>query len=134
MRTKELMLRRTTEFPGAGIIAGFGRSEPNLPGTNTFPELFPPHAGYSGEQKMDEHRVDGAARNLGGKIQDAVGAVTGDVATQARGQMNRAAGAAQNAYGQTVDEMRDFTTEQPITALLSALGIGVIIGLLLGRG
>jgi uncharacterized protein YjbJ (UPF0337 family) len=82
---------------------------------------------------MDEHRVEGAARNLGGKIQDAVGAVTGDAATQARGQMNRAAGAAQNAYGQTVDEMRDFTTEQPITALLSALGFGVIIGLLLGR-
>jgi uncharacterized protein YjbJ (UPF0337 family) len=82
---------------------------------------------------MDENRVEGAARNFGGKIQDAVGAVTGDAETQARGQMNRAAGAAQNAYGQTVDGVRDFATEQPIAAFLSALGIGIIIGILLGR-
>jgi uncharacterized protein YjbJ (UPF0337 family) len=84
-------------------------------------------------QDMDENRVEGAARNLGGKVQDAVGAVTGDAATQMRGQMNRATGAAQNAYGQTVDGVRDFTTDQPLIALVSALGIGVIIGLLLGR-
>ena len=82
---------------------------------------------------MDENRVEGAARNFGGKMQDAVGAVTGDAATQVRGQMNRAAGAAQNAYGQTVDGVRDITTAQPIIAVLSALGIGVIIGLFLGR-
>jgi uncharacterized protein YjbJ (UPF0337 family) len=36
---------------------------------------------------MDENRVEGAARNLGGKVQDAVGAVTGDASTQMRGQM-----------------------------------------------
>jgi uncharacterized protein YjbJ (UPF0337 family) len=82
---------------------------------------------------MDENRVEGTARNLGGKIQDAVGAVTGDMQTQARGQANRAAGAAQNAFGQTVDGVRDFTSDQPVTALLSALGIGVIVGILLGR-
>jgi uncharacterized protein YjbJ (UPF0337 family) len=82
---------------------------------------------------MDENRVEGTTRNLGGKVQDAVGAVTGDAATQVRGQMNRAAGAAQNAYGQTVDGVRDFTTDHPLIALLSALGIGVIIRLLLGR-
>ena len=41
---------------------------------------------------VDENRIEGTARNIGGKIQDAVGAVTGDTATQARGQMNRAAG------------------------------------------
>jgi uncharacterized protein YjbJ (UPF0337 family) len=46
---------------------------------------------------VDENRVEGTARNIG---EDAVGAVTGDSATQARGQMNRAAGSAQNAYGQ----------------------------------
>jgi uncharacterized protein YjbJ (UPF0337 family) len=82
---------------------------------------------------MDENRIEGAARNFGGKIQDAVGAVTGDQETQARGQVNRAAGAAQNAYGQAVDEVRDFTADQPIVAILSAMGIGVIIGILLGR-
>jgi uncharacterized protein YjbJ (UPF0337 family) len=85
------------------------------------------------KQGMDENRVEGAARNFGGKIQDAVGAVTGDAATQARGQMNRAAGAAQNTYGKAVDGVRDFASDQPLTAVLSALGIGIVIGLLLGR-
>ena len=27
---------------------------------------------------VDENRIEGTARNIGGKIQDAVGAVTGD--------------------------------------------------------
>jgi uncharacterized protein YjbJ (UPF0337 family) len=84
-------------------------------------------------QGMDENRVEGAARNFGGRIQDAVGAVTGDAETQARGQVNRMAGAAQNAYGQAVDGVREFASEQPITAVVSALGIGIIIGLLLNR-
>ena len=82
---------------------------------------------------MDENRIEGAARNFGGKIQDAVGAVTGDKDTQARGQANRAVGAAQNAYGQAVDGVRDFASDQPLLALVSAMGIGVLIGLLFNR-
>jgi uncharacterized protein YjbJ (UPF0337 family) len=78
----------------------------------------------------DENRAEGTGRNLGGKIQDAVGAVTGDGATQARGQLSRAAGSAQNAYGQAVDEVRNFTSDQPIVAILSAMTLGVVIGFL----
>jgi uncharacterized protein YjbJ (UPF0337 family) len=82
---------------------------------------------------VDENRIEGTARNIGGKIQDAVGAVTGDKETQARGQMNRATGSAQNAYGQAVDEVKNFASDQPVVALLSAMALGVVIGLLLGR-
>ena len=82
---------------------------------------------------VDENRMEGAARNIGGKIQDAVGAVTGDTATQARGQMNRAAGSAQQAYGEALDEVRSFASDQPVVALLSAMTLGVIIGFLLAR-
>jgi uncharacterized protein YjbJ (UPF0337 family) len=82
---------------------------------------------------VDENRVEGTARNIGGKIQEAVGAGTGDAATQARGQMNRAAGSAQNAHGQAVDEVKSFATDQPVVALLSAMALGVVIGFLLGR-
>ena len=82
---------------------------------------------------VDENRVEGTARNIGGKIQDAVGTVTGDAATQARGQINRAAGSAQNAYGQAVDEVKSFASDQPVAALLSAMALGVVIGFLLGR-
>jgi ElaB/YqjD/DUF883 family membrane-anchored ribosome-binding protein len=62
-----------------------------------------------------------------------VGAVTGDQATQARGQMNRAAGSAQNTYGQAVNELRSFASDQPVLALLSAMTFGVVIGFLLAR-
>ena len=82
---------------------------------------------------VDENRIEGTARNIGGKIQDAVGAVTGDKETQARGQMNRAAGSAQDTYGQAVDEVRSFASDQPVVALLSAMAVGVVIGFLLGR-
>ena len=82
---------------------------------------------------VDENRIEGTARNIGGKIQDAVGAVTGDKETQARGQMNRVAGSAQDAYGQAVDEVRRFASDQPVVALLSAMAVGVVIGFLLGR-
>jgi uncharacterized protein YjbJ (UPF0337 family) len=82
---------------------------------------------------VDENRIEGTARNIGGKIQDAVGAVTGDKETQARGQMNRVAGSAQDAYGQAVDEVRSFASDQPVVALLSAMAVGVVIGFLLGR-
>jgi uncharacterized protein YjbJ (UPF0337 family) len=82
---------------------------------------------------VDENRIEGTARNIGGKVQDAVGAVMGDAATQARGQMNRAAGSAQNAYGQAVDEVRNFASGQPLAALMTAMGLGIVIGFLLGR-
>ncbi|MGO9999306.1 MAG: CsbD family protein [Acetobacteraceae bacterium] len=82
---------------------------------------------------VDENRVEGTARNIGGKVQDAVGAVTGDAATQARGQMNRAAGSAQNAHGQAVDEVRNFASDQPVVALLSAMTLGIVFGFLLAR-
>jgi uncharacterized protein YjbJ (UPF0337 family) len=82
---------------------------------------------------MDEDRIGGAARDFAGKIQEGVGAVTDDNSAQPRGQANRAAGAVQNAYGQAVDGVRDFASGQPLVALLSAMGIGIIIGLLLNR-
>jgi len=82
---------------------------------------------------MDENRFEGAARNIGGKMQDAVGGLTGDASTQARGKINQAAGQAQQAYGAAVDDLKDFTTAQPITALLAAMGIGVVLGFILGR-
>jgi uncharacterized protein YjbJ (UPF0337 family) len=82
---------------------------------------------------MDENRMDGAARDLGGRIQEAAGTLVGDTATQVNGQVNRLAGQAQNAYGQAVDEVKTFTTEQPLTALLAALGVGAVLGFMIRR-
>jgi uncharacterized protein YjbJ (UPF0337 family) len=82
---------------------------------------------------MDENRFEGAAREVGGKIEDAVGGLTGDAQTQARGKANQAAGRTQNAYGQAVDGLKNFATSDPIAAMLSALGVGIVIGWMLRR-
>jgi uncharacterized protein YjbJ (UPF0337 family) len=82
---------------------------------------------------MDENRIEGTARIIGGRVEDAVGGLTGDAATQARGKVNQAAGQAQQAYGAAIDDIKDFTATQPLTALLTAMGVGVVLGFILGR-
>ena len=52
---------------------------------------------------MDEDRISGTARNVGGKIEEGVGRLTGDTRTQIQGKLDQAAGAAQDLYGQTAD-------------------------------
>ena len=88
---------------------------------------------------MDENRVEGTARNLGGKVQEGLGKFTGDARKQAEGLANQAAGAAQDLYGQAADAARETagsfekvlrrTIEtQPYTTALVALGIGWLLG------
>ena len=61
----------------------------------------------NGVMTMDENRVEGAARNFGGKAQEGVGSVTGSARTQAEGLANQATGAAQDLYGQAADTVRE---------------------------
>jgi uncharacterized protein YjbJ (UPF0337 family) len=88
---------------------------------------------------MDENRLEGTTRNLGGKIQEGVGHATGDTKTKAKGLMNQAAGTAQDLYGQTADAarqtattldawLRDSIETQPYTTAVVALGIGWLLG------
>lgn len=88
---------------------------------------------------MDENRVEGTVRNIGGKAQEGLGRATGDLGTQAKGQINEAMGAAQDLYGQAADAARDTaagleqwlrrTVEtQPYTTAIVALGIGWLLG------
>ncbi|MFT8246427.1 CsbD family protein [Roseomonas sp. BN140053] len=73
---------------------------------------------------MDENRVTGAARDFGGKVQDAVGGLTGDTDLQASGKANQIQGQAENALGQLADSIR----EQPLTSILIGVGIGWLLG------
>ena len=88
---------------------------------------------------MDEDRLEGTARNLGGKIEEQVGRATGDTKIRAEGLLNQAAGAAQDVYGQTADVARQTATTlnswlrnsietQPYTTAVVALGIGWLLG------
>jgi uncharacterized protein YjbJ (UPF0337 family) len=82
---------------------------------------------------MNSNRIMGGVRDISGKLQDAAGGSTGNMARQARGNVNQTARLAQHAYGQAVDEVRGFTSNQPATALFTAAALGVAVGFLLGR-
>jgi uncharacterized protein YjbJ (UPF0337 family) len=95
---------------------------------------------------MNEDRIIGTARNLGGKAQEGFGRVTGDTSTQAEGMLNQAAGTAQDLYGQAKDAASDATRAirrgasdaedfirntietRPYTTAFVALCVGWIIG------
>ena len=95
---------------------------------------------------MDENRIAGTARNVGGKAEEALGRVTGNSKLEAEGAVNRLTGAAQDLYGQARDSasdmaetaragassfeslLRNTIEQQPYTAVAIALGIGWLLG------
>lgn len=102
------------------------------------------------EQAMDD-QVVGVARQGLGRVQDAVGGLTGDAALQ--GKISEAAGAAQHVFGEAksslleaVDDIvgtvrgevhaqlgtvEDYVVARPLQALGVAAGVGLLLGLLL---
>ena len=55
---------------------------------------------------VDRDRVEGAAKNVGGKIKEAAGKITGDEKLKREGQADQAAGTVQNAVGGIKDAIR----------------------------
>ena len=56
---------------------------------------------------MDKDRVEGAAKNVSGKVKESVGKLTGDEKTVAAGQAEQKVGKVQNAVGGLKDTVRD---------------------------
>jgi uncharacterized protein YjbJ (UPF0337 family) len=95
---------------------------------------------------MNEDRISGTAKNLGGKVEEGIGRVIGDARTEIAGKTRQVEGQLQDLYGQaaetaaqaaqavreTASDAEDFirtTIEQrPYTAAAVALGIGFLIG------
>ncbi len=100
---------------------------------------------------MEENQFEGTARNIGGKIQQAAGDLTGDPKLKADGMADKAAGTAQKAFGEVKEAVREYggdygaqlldqieeagdalaeqIDERPITALVIAAGIGFLLAL-----
>ncbi|MES2835495.1 MAG: CsbD family protein [Pseudomonadota bacterium] len=55
----------------------------------------------------DHDRIEGAATNMGGKIKEAAGKVTGDEKLKAEGRADQLKGKVQNAVGGVKDALRD---------------------------
>jgi uncharacterized protein YjbJ (UPF0337 family) len=111
---------------------------------------------------MDKDRIAGSAKDVAGKIEGALGDMTGNGQTQAAGRAREAAGSVQNLYGQAKDAARDAgeaavnyakdayehsgdtlrdgsqvmakrVQDNPLGALLIAGGIGFALALLMTR-
>jgi len=111
---------------------------------------------------MDKDRIGGAAKDAVGKVESAIGDVTGDTETKASGRVREAAGTVQNLYGQAKDAAKDASDaaigyakdaydnsgdtlrdgsqavaqqvrDNPLGALLLAGGIGFALAMLLTR-
>ncbi|MDI6623926.1 MAG: CsbD family protein [Brevundimonas sp.] len=55
----------------------------------------------------DHDRVEGAAKNMGGKAKEAAGNLTGDEKLKAEGKADQFEGKVQNAVGGVKDALRD---------------------------
>ena len=95
---------------------------------------------------MNEDRLSGTAKSVGGQLEEGVGRATGDVKTQLQGKSRQFEGTLQDVYGQARDtaaeaaeairgagsEAGDFLRtaieELPYTTAAIALGIGFLIG------
>lgn len=76
-------------------------------------------------------RLEGTAREMGGRVQQTVGEAVGDAKTQADGVYNQAAGRAQQVWGQAqeaTDQVSSAIRAQPLVAAAIALGIGYMLG------
>lgn len=69
-------------------------------------------------------QIEGAARDMGGRVQQKVGDMVGDARTQAEGLYNQAAGQAQQQAAHLSEVIKD----QPLIAAAVAVGIGYLIG------
>jgi uncharacterized protein YjbJ (UPF0337 family) len=95
---------------------------------------------------MDENRISGTARNVGGKVEENIGRAIDDNKMQAEGVAKQVSGAAQDMYGQArdtasdiVDSARDTASSfekllrntietQPYTSVLIGVGLGWLLG------
>jgi uncharacterized protein YjbJ (UPF0337 family) len=95
---------------------------------------------------MNEDRMAGTMKNVGGKLEEGVGRATGDLKSQAQGVAHQVAGDVQDLYGQAKDQaanaaraVRDGASDaedfvrktietRPYTAAAIALAAGFLIG------
>ncbi|MDN7177247.1 CsbD family protein [Caballeronia sp. SEWSISQ10-4 2] len=82
---------------------------------------------------MVQDQVEGAAQTVVGKVQDAVGGLTGDTSMQAEGKVRQTLGTIQRNYGETIDNMREAVIAQPVNGVLVAAAVGFVLGAIWAR-
>jgi uncharacterized protein YjbJ (UPF0337 family) len=95
---------------------------------------------------MNGDRMEGTAKNMGGKLEEGFGRATGDLKSQVDGTVKQAVGAAQDLYGQAretagdaaamvrrqagsfEETIRENIENRPYTAVAIALALGWFVG------
>lgn len=98
---------------------------------------------------MDDNRIEGAAHEGLGRIQDTWGAATADPESQIHGKLNQVRGAAEKFYGKTreglgdgiddamgqvrelIQDKIDLVTRKPLLSVGGAVAFGLALGLLI---
>lgn len=82
---------------------------------------------------MNEDQIRGAANTIGGRVQRAAGALTGDHDLEAEGAVRETAGRVQAKAGEAVETVRDAVAHRPLGTVLAGFGVGILVGMLLAR-
>jgi uncharacterized protein YjbJ (UPF0337 family) len=82
---------------------------------------------------MNKHEVEGTARHVDGRIEDAAGVLAGDSEHQLKGKVQQFAGAAQAKAGGFLEHALEMAAEKPIGTLLIAAGVAFLLGMLFAR-
>ncbi len=62
---------------------------------------------------MTDQRIQGKAEELGGRLQNGLGGLTGDDRLQAEGKLNEIKGKARDAYGRVIDGLDGLVEKAP---------------------
>jgi uncharacterized protein YjbJ (UPF0337 family) len=98
VRTPTLLIAVLPHFPPCGMITAVERRSPasvSLTCVNQEMEM------------VDENRVEGSAKNIGGKIKEGFGKLTGDSKTETEGKADQVEGKVQNTVGGIKDTVKD---------------------------
>jgi uncharacterized protein YjbJ (UPF0337 family) len=99
-----------------------------------------PYGDTNGEILVDKNRIEGTAENVVGKVEDAVGSLTGDTGAQVEGKARQAAGATQATYGKAVDQVKPLierlertARDRPLTSIILAFASGLVVARIRNR-
>jgi uncharacterized protein YjbJ (UPF0337 family) len=65
---------------------------------------------------MNEDRIEGTVKKVGGTVQELAGKATNDRELEAKGYLNQALGTVQDGYGKVRDRVKDIIDDAPETA------------------
>jgi uncharacterized protein YjbJ (UPF0337 family) len=74
------------------------------------------------------NEFEGGLQEIAGRVQDTVGAATGDAGMQAKGKIRQVAGKVQAGYGITLDSVREHALSNPLATVAVAAGLGFLLG------